>query len=84
MDLRWFRCCQRICNAEILIKATNSEETITGSTDENGEFFITGFPEGIYTITISNPENNTNEIYKDVEVYVGEVTALGTVTLDNE
>lgn len=68
-------------NAEIIITALNSEETITGTTNELGEFFINGFPEGTYTVEISTAENENVQTFKDVEVRIGEVTELGTVTL---
>ncbi|WP_432412159.1 hypothetical protein [Rasiella sp. SM2506] len=68
-------------NAEIKIIASNSEEKITGTTDENGEFFIKGFEEGIYTVTITTSTTDKVETFQDVEVKIGEVTALGTVDL---
>tara|TARA_R100000935_G_scaffold36196_1_gene57053 strand:+ start:173685 stop:174098 length:414 start_codon:yes stop_codon:yes gene_type:complete len=68
-------------NSEIVIQASNSEEKIKGTTDENGEFFITGFEEGTYTVTISTSTTDEVETFQDVEVRIGEVTALGTVDL---
>ena len=68
-------------NSEIVIKASNSEEKIKGTTDENGEFFITGFEEGTYTITITTSTTDKVRTFQDVEVNIGEVTALGTVDL---
>ena len=68
-------------NAEIEIIASNSEEKIKGTTDENGEFFITGFEEGTYTVTITTSTTEEEEVFQDVEVKIGEVTALGTVDL---
>lgn len=68
-------------NSEIEITASNSEEKIKGTTDENGEFFITGFEEGTYTVTITTENTEKEEIFRDVEVKIGEVTALGTVDL---
>ncbi len=68
-------------NADIEVVASNSEEKITGTTDENGEFFITGFNEGIYTVTITTENTDKVETFQDVEVKIGEVTALGTVDL---
>lgn len=68
-------------NANIEISATNGEKKITGTTDENGEFFITGFNEGIYTVTITTENTDKLETFQDVEVKRGEVTALGTVDL---
>ncbi|PVW15270.1 carboxypeptidase-like regulatory domain-containing protein [Marixanthomonas spongiae] len=69
-------------NSEVSIVATNSEEKITGTTNEVGEFFITGFPEGTYTVKIKTEENETTQqTFEDVKVRIGEVTALGTVTV---
>lgn len=68
-------------NSDIVIQASNSEEKIKGTTDENGEFFITGFEEGTYTVTISTSTTDEVETFQDVEVRIGEVTALGTVDL---
>lgn len=68
-------------NPEIEITASNSEETIEATTDENGQFFITGFEKGTYTVIIKNENSNEQEVFEDVEVAVDEVTALGTVDL---
>ena len=69
-------------NSEISIIATNSEEKITGTTNDVGEFFITGFSEGTYTVKIKTEENNNPEqVFEDVTVKIGEVTALGTITV---
>ena len=68
-------------NSDIVIQASNSEEKIKGTTDENGEFFITGLEEGTYTVTISTSTTDEVETFQDVEVRIGEVTALGTVDL---
>lgn len=69
-------------NSEISIIATNSEKVISGTTNDVGEFFITGFPEGTYTVKIKTDENETPEqVFEDVKVNIGEVTALGTVTV---
>jgi|GEM_PF-3166989 len=69
-------------NSEVAIVATNSEEKITGTTNDVGEFFITGFPAGKYTVKIKTEENETVEqTFENVEVRIGEVTALGTVTV---
>ena len=69
-------------NSEISIIATNSEEKITGTTNDVGEFFITGFSEGTYTVKIKTEEsNNPEQVFEDVTVKIGEVTALGTITV---
>ena len=68
-------------NAAVEIIAANSEDMIIGTTNENGEFFITGFEAGTYTIKISTENSEKEEIFNDVEVIIGEVTALGTVDL---
>ncbi len=68
-------------NAEIEIIASNSDKKITGTTNENGEFFITGFEKGIYTVTITTENSTEKEVFENVEVAIGEVTALGTVDL---
>lgn len=69
-------------NSEVLIVATNSEEKITGTTNDVGEFFIKGFPEGTYTVTIkTNESEQPEQTFENVEVRIGEVTALGTVTV---
>ena len=68
-------------NAEIEIIASNSEEKITGTTDENGEFFITGFEQGVYNVTIKAENTDKVETFQDVKVKICEVTALGTVDL---
>ena len=69
-------------NSEISIIATNTEKVISGTTNDVGEFFITGFPEGTYTVKIKTDENETPEqVFEDVKVNIGEVTALGTVTV---
>ena len=69
-------------NSEISIIASNSEEKITGTTNDVGEFFITGFSEGTYTVKIKTEEsNNPEQVFEDVTVKIGEVTALGTITV---
>ena len=69
-------------NSEVSIVATNSEEKITGTTNDVGEFFITGFSEGTYTVKIKTDEAETPEqTFENVKVKIGEVTALGTVTV---
>jgi len=67
-------------NADVAIIASNSDEKIKGTTDANGEFFITGFEEGTYTITITT-STEKEEVFRDVKVRIGEVTAIGTVDL---
>lgn len=68
--------------SEVSIIASNSEEKITGTTNDVGEFFITGFSEGTYTVKIKTEENNNPEqVFEDVTVKIGEVTALGTITV---
>ena len=74
-------------NASILIKGINDRKgkvEVRGKTDENGEFFINGFDEGTYTITIEANKNKeiTTYTFNDVEIAIGEVTALGTVTIE--
>lgn len=71
-------------NADIVITANNSDKKITGTTNENGEFFITGFPAGTFTVEISSSKSDNVEVFDDVEVAIGEVTALGTVAMDQE
>ncbi|WP_339701115.1 hypothetical protein [uncultured Marixanthomonas sp.] len=69
-------------NSEVSIVATNSEEKITGTTNDVGEFFITGFPEGNYTVKIKTEDSKLPEqTFENVKVKIGEVTALGTVTV---
>ncbi len=69
-------------NSEVSIVATNSEEKITGTTNDVGEFFITGFPAGNYTVKIKTEDIKlTEQTFENVEVRIGEVTALGTVTV---
>lgn len=71
-------------NAEIEIKGTDGEQTIVGTTDENGEFFMTGFDAGTYTICVQavQGEEVITHTFEDVEINIGEVTALGTVTIE--
>ncbi|NND88326.1 MAG: carboxypeptidase regulatory-like domain-containing protein [Flavobacteriaceae bacterium] len=71
-------------NAEVVIKASNGDIIRTGTTDENGEFFINGFEAGNYTICIqaNDQERIATHTFEDVEIRIGEVTALGTVTIE--
>lgn len=69
---------------EVSVIATNGEATITGTTKENGEFFITGFEEGMYKVIVEATINGQTEsqVLQNVEIVTGEATAIGTVTLD--
>ncbi|MAP55769.1 carboxypeptidase-like regulatory domain-containing protein [Altibacter sp.] len=71
-------------NAQVVIKGSNGEEKIIGMADSNGEFFINGFDAGIYDIIIKALSKDDVKTYtfEDVEIRTGEVTALGTVTLE--
>ncbi|MCW8980067.1 carboxypeptidase-like regulatory domain-containing protein [Altibacter sp.] len=71
-------------DAQVVIKGSNGEEKIIGMADSNGEFFINGFDAGIYDIIIKALSKDEIKTYtfKDVEIRTGEVTALGTVTLE--
>jgi len=72
-------------DATVEIQAENGKENIVGGTNEDGEFFINGFSEGIYTITIKASDKNNNvetHTFNDVVIKIGEVTALGTVTFN--
>ncbi|MDX1462541.1 MAG: carboxypeptidase-like regulatory domain-containing protein [Marinirhabdus sp.] len=69
-------------NATIEITARNGEDKIVGTTDANGEFFITGFDAGTYTVTIATENTDEEETFQDVEIQIGEVTALGTIDLE--
>lgn len=72
--------------ADVQISATNGSETITGTVESNGEFFINGFEKGTYTVSIVTKNENgapdNIEVFNDVEIGIGEVTALGTVNFD--
>ena len=55
----------RLKNIPVTLKSNNSELTYTANTDENGEFTISGFIPGDYTITYSWGNKDYNvEIYK--------------------
>jgi len=71
-------------DSQVLIKATNADNEIKGTTNEFGEFFINGFPQGTYTVTIETNDNGKiqTQTFEDVEVNIGEVTALGTIAFE--
>ncbi|MFC7356071.1 carboxypeptidase-like regulatory domain-containing protein [Jejudonia soesokkakensis] len=71
-------------NADITIKGIDGIEMVKGTTNEFGEFFINGFEKGTYDIIVEAKSEGNLEIYKfdDVEIGIGEVTALGTVNLE--
>lgn len=71
-------------NAAITIKGINGNKTIKGNTNSNGEFFIKGFKEGTYEVIVEAEKENQIESYtfNDVVIKIGEVTALGTVTME--
>lgn len=71
-------------NAEITIKGIDGVEMVKGTTNEFGEFFINGFDEGTYDIIVEAKTEDDLEIHKfeEVEIRIGEVTALGTVDLE--
>lgn len=71
-------------NAEITIKGIDGVEMVKGTTNEFGEFFINGFDEGTYDIIVEAKTEDDLEIHKfeEVEIQIGEVTALGTVDLE--
>ncbi|MCH2489781.1 MAG: hypothetical protein MK211_06490 [Flavobacteriales bacterium] len=74
-------------DADIIIQGSNGNDIITGETNELGEFFIKGFEEeGFYTITIQAIKDTkvASHTFKEVEIRMGEVTALGTVDLSEE
>ena len=69
---------------EVTICAVNGSSEIKGTVNEDGEFFINGFEPGVYSVTISSKiDDEIKQLtYEDVEVRIGEVTALGTTDLD--
>jgi len=71
-------------NAAITIKGTNGSKTVKGTTNDKGEFFIKGFSEGVYKVIVEAEKDNKIESYTfdDVVIKIGEVTALGTVTIE--
>jgi len=71
---------------DIMVEVEASNENITASTMANdlGEFEISGLPGGIYTITIT-PEESSNlqpVMLDNVEISVGEITVIETITLE--
>jgi len=71
-------------NAAITIKGINGNKTVKGTTNDKGEFFIKGFSEGIYKVIVEAEKDTKTESYTfdDVVIKIGEVTALGTVTIE--
>ena len=71
---------------EIMAEVSASNENVTASTLTNdlGEFQILGLPAGIYTITITPEESSELQevILSNIEINVGEVKVLETVTLE--
>ena len=55
--------------------------TFTTSVNENGEFLLQGLPAGSYDVTITPDSLFLPVTITDVEVNIGEVTDLGTITL---
>jgi len=69
-----------------MVEVSASNENVAASTLTNdlGEFQILGLPAGIYTITITPEESSELQevILSNIEINVGEVKVLETVTLE--
>ncbi|MFP4844373.1 DUF4382 domain-containing protein [Winogradskyella sp. PE311] len=66
------------------VEATNGEFTAATITDNSGNFQIEGLSPGIYTITITPDDDSmlNSVIIENVEIVVGEITILDTITLE--
>jgi len=66
---------------EVNITVKSGDEVVaTTISNEDGGFLIRGLGEGSYTVEFESPEGGT-PVVKTIEVSVGEVADLGTVTL---
>ena len=65
----------------LTIKVHNKTSEFCKVMEASGDYFIKGFQDGIYTVEIvsTNLNDERSEIFKEVEIRQGEVTALGTV-----
>lgn len=66
------------------VEVTNGDITASTFTDTSGYFEIVGLPEGFYIVTITPDDDAMLDpvVVDDVEVTVGQITNLGTVTLE--
>jgi hypothetical protein len=70
-------------NIIIEIEASNGTETASTFIDSEGNFEIPGLSEGIYTLTIT-PDNDSMlnvQIIENIEVTIGDVIDVGSITL---
>jgi hypothetical protein len=68
-------------NTSVCINVTNGEETVRVYPNSLGEFFMNGFEQDEYDIEVIATQGDVTESYtiEDVEVRIGEVTAVGTI-----
>jgi hypothetical protein len=71
-------------NVQTLITASNAVDTISTFTNMNGEYRLSGVPDGVYTVTIE-PDTTSGlqaTSVANVQVVIGEVTLLGETQLN--
>ncbi len=66
---------------QTLVSATNGDIEISSYTDDNGNYLLSGVPEGIYTVTLEPDVSLNLDIVtiNDVQVNIGENTILDSV-----
>lgn len=70
--------------SNIALSIYNEKSQISKPIEASGDYFLKGFEDGIYTIEIVSQDtpNIQFEKFEEVIIRTGEVTALGTVTID--
>ena len=68
-------------NTEVCINVHNDKTSVRVYPNEQGEFFMNGFDQDVYDIEVIATQNNKTETYiiEDIEIRIGEVTAVGTI-----
>ncbi|WP_186991597.1 hypothetical protein [Constantimarinum furrinae] len=68
-------------NTEVCINVHNDKTSVRVYPNEQGEFFMNGFDQDVYDIEVIATQNNKTESYiiEDIEIRIGEVTAVGTI-----
>ncbi|NER14346.1 DUF4382 domain-containing protein [Leptobacterium flavescens] len=69
---------------QVMVEVMVGEEIVSTFTNEEGAFSLNGIPSGIYTVTLTpDPESGLSvKTVENVEVINGQITDIGTITLE--
>lgn len=70
-----------LASAPAVFVILGSDTVATAYTDDSGKFLVRGVPAGIYKVSFNPKVGYTNSQKENVNVTVGQITDLGTVTI---